>query len=135
MDMYAAVQQARTVTRRKLGRIRKRTKGGQALPMPYFLACLARAVGAVSPVREAVAVETVPIPVIAPTIAPVRPATPRDEDRAMFWQEVEAACGIGDPRAFVARCHRPAPYPDVAWAVRLVREAHLPHALLVHVHR
>jgi len=123
MDMYASVQQARTITRRKLGRIRKRAKGGHALPMPYFLACLARAVGVVSPVRDAVAVEAVPMRVIVPAVAPVRPATPRDDGRAIFWQEVEAACGISDPRAFVAVCHRAAPYPDVQWAVRLVRDA------------
>ena len=123
MDMYAAVQQARTTTRRKLGRIRKRNTGGQAMPMPFFLACLARAVGVVSPVRETVAVEMEPMGVIVPAVAPVRPATPCDEERAIFWQEVEAACGVGDPRAFVALCHRPAPYPDIAWAVRLVRDA------------
>lgn len=122
MDMYAAVQRARTITRRKLGRIRNRAKGGQVQAMPYFLAVVARAVGVV-PVREAVAVEVVPMPVIVPAVAPVRPAAPRDDGRAIFWQEVEAACGIGDPRAFVALCHRPAPYPDVQWAVRLVRDA------------
>ena len=127
-DLYQSVQQARAITRRKLGRIRKRAKGGQALPMPYFLACLARAVGAVSPpVREVfVAVESVPLPAIVPAVAPVRPATPRDEGRAVFWQEVEAACGVGDPRAFVALCHRPAPFPDVQWAVRLCRTMQKP---------
>jgi len=78
--------------------------------MLVFLTCLARAVGVV-PVRETVAVDAVPMRVIVPAVAPVRPATPCDEGGAIF---VEAGCDIGDARAFVAVCHRPTPYPDTA---------------------
>ena len=122
-DMYTCLHTARTITRRKLGRIRRRNTGGQAMPMPYFLACLARVVGVVpAPVRESTPV-AVPTPPAEPVEGPERPALPRDEGRAIFWQEVEAACGVGGPRAFVAECRRTAPYPDVQWAVRLVRDA------------
>jgi len=125
LDMYAAVLQARTITRKRLPRIRRRAQSGQTLPMPYFLACLARAVGAVSsPARERAAVDAVCEAV------PLLPVVRQDDDRVRFWQEMNTACGVGDPCAFVALCHRPAPFPDVAWAVRLVRESRLSRANL-----
>jgi len=125
MDMYAAVQQARTITRRRLSRIRKRAKSGQAAPMPYFLACLARAVGVVP---------------IAPVIPPVRPAAPVSgeggvvpppiavavpvvrADRAIFWQEMHAGTGIGDLREYCRVVGRPPRYDDLRYSIALVRE-------------
>lgn len=125
VDMYKTVQQARAITRRRLSRIRKRASSGQACAMPYFLACLARAVGMV-PTRDAVPVAVsfaeAPLPIV-PVAPPVRPAAARDDERAMFWQAVNEACGVGDPRAFVSLCRRAAPFPDTQWAIRLCREA------------
>ena len=118
VDMYKAVLQARTITRKRLPRIRRRAQSGQALPMPYFLACLARAVGAVSaPARE-----FAPVDVVCEAV-PLLPVVRQDDDRVRFWQELNTTCGVGEPRAFATLCHRPAPFPDVAWAVRLCREA------------
>jgi len=119
-DMYAAVQRARAITRRRLPRIRNR-KGDRAAAFPYFLAVLARAVSgdatqtapiASPPHEESERAVAVPVAVAVP-----------QEDRSAWWASVNDACGVGDSRAFVALCQRPAPWPDVAWTLRLVREA------------
>lgn len=119
MDMYDAVIAARSTTRRRLSRIRHRASSGQAQAMPYFLACLARAVGVTPAPVRAVAVT---VAHSVPAEPPVRPAVTRDDARAIFWRAVHDACGVGDLRAYCRVAGRPPRYDDLRYSILLVKE-------------
>lgn len=120
MDMYKTVQQARAITRRRLSRIRKRAKGGQTLPMPYFLACLAQAV------------DTRLRPHATPTASPGREmrneapleATPEPPapSREAFWLQMAELTNIGSLREYCHTVGRPPRYDDLRYSIALMRE-------------
>jgi hypothetical protein len=118
---------ARHITRQRFGKIHKRNRGGQVMPMAYFLAVIAQRVGATPP-RPPPPRPPVTLPPHTPHPEPPRPLVPPiprppTPDTVRFWQTVNEATGISNQREFVTLVGRVAPMGDVAWAVRLVHEA------------
>jgi len=143
VDFAREMHAARSITRQRFARIRKRNRAGQCLPMAYLLAVVEQRVTGECPARarpptrpaarhadvsqNAQTVDHPPLPERSLTEAySAFSEASVSEERAAFWQAVSDATGgtVSDLAGYCRVAKRPPPgYDNLVYALTILREA------------